>query len=136
MLHDPARVEDTRAWLSKARLDLDAGRYELAIPAFLGDVVFHAQQAAEKSFKGFLAWHDVPLRKTHDLGAIGSVCVKIDGSLRQVVDRAVHLTPYAWKFRYPGEPGAPTGAEAEAAVATAQEVYETILALLPREVRP
>ncbi len=136
MLHDPARVEDTRAWLRKARLDLDAGTFELAHPALLGDVVFHAQQAAEKSFKGFLAWHDVPFRKTHDLGAIGGVCLEIDASLRQLVDRAVTLTPYAWKFRYPGESDAPTRTETEAAIRTAREVYETILSLLPEEVRP
>ncbi|MBA3258220.1 MAG: HEPN domain-containing protein [Gemmatimonadales bacterium] len=88
--------------MRKARLDLDAGTFELANLALLGDVVFHAQQAAEKSFKALLAWHDIPFRKTHDLGAIGGACLEIDASLRQLVDGAVHLTPYAWKFRYPG----------------------------------
>jgi HEPN domain-containing protein len=29
--------------------------------------VFHAQRAAEKAMKAFLAWHDVPFRKTHNL---------------------------------------------------------------------
>jgi hypothetical protein len=26
------------------------------------DIVFHAQQAAEKCFKAFLTWHQVPFR--------------------------------------------------------------------------
>lgn len=135
MLHDPARVEDTRAWLRRARLDLDAATLLLTNSALLGTVVFHAQQATEKSFKAFLAWHDVPFRKSHDLGAIGKVCVEIAASLRQIVDGAVHLTPYAWKFRYPGESEVPTRAETEAAIATAREVYETVQSLLPEEVR-
>ncbi|MBI4540737.1 MAG: HEPN domain-containing protein [Gemmatimonadetes bacterium] len=136
MLHDPARVEDTRAWLEKARLDLEAGTFELANSALFGDVVFHAQQAAEKSFKAFLAWHDVPFRKTHDLGAIGGACLEIDTSLRQVADRAAPLTPYAWKFRYPGESAAPSREEAETAMATARDVYNAIVARLPVEARP
>ncbi len=82
------------------------------------------------------SWHDIPFRKTHDLGAIGSACLEIDTSLRQLVDGAVHLTPYAWKFRYPSESEVSTVAEAEAAMTTAREVYEVILALLPGEVRP
>ena len=60
MPRDEARVADTRAWLKKASTDLEAGRYELPNPALAADVTFHAQQAAEKAFKAFLAWHDVP----------------------------------------------------------------------------
>jgi hypothetical protein len=36
--------------------------------------VFHCRQAAEKAMKGFLARHDVPFRKTHDLEEIGEAC--------------------------------------------------------------
>ncbi len=136
MLDDPARVEDTRAWMRKARLDLEAGRFELANRDLLGDVVFHAQQAAEKSFKAFLAWHDVPFRKTHDLGAIGAACLEVDASLWEAANRAVPLTEYAWKFRYPGETEEPTPEETEEALTLARAVYEAILARLPEEVRP
>lgn len=136
MLHDPARVEDTRAWLKKAELDLEAGTFELLNPRLLGDVTFHAQQAAEKSFKAFLAWYDMPFRKTHDLGAIGAACVELDPTLGSIADRAASLTPYAWKFRYPGEAEAPAVPEAEAAMNTAREVYQIILTRLPVEVRP
>lgn len=56
MPHDPARLEDTRAWLAKAQMDLEAGAFELtADPPFSADIVFHAQQATEKALKGFLA---------------------------------------------------------------------------------
>jgi HEPN domain-containing protein len=64
----------------------------------------HAQQAAEKAMKAFLAWHDVPFRKTHNLEELGQQCVALDATLSTVADLAAPLTEYAWKFRYPGEP--------------------------------
>ena len=101
-----------------------------------GGAVFHCQQAAEKALKAFLVWHDVPFRKTHDLKEIGEACVELDTNLMGFVGRAVPLTEYAWKFRYPGEPEAPSLEEVEAAFALATEVYEAILKRLPKEVEP
>ncbi len=102
MPHDPIRVADTRAWLAKAHMDLKAAAHEMtAVPPFTADVLFHAQQAAEKAMKGFLAWHDAPFRKTHDLAEIGRQCAGIDPSLESLLIRAASLTRYAWKFRYP-----------------------------------
>jgi len=137
MAPDDARTEDVRAWLRKADLDLRAAAHEMSAPAagLWSDVVFHAQQAAEKALKAFLAWHDVPFRKTHDLQELGRECVALDATLRTFADQAVPLTEYAWKFRYPGEPEEPTREEADEALATARQVYEAVLARLPREVR-
>ena len=104
MPHDPIRMADTKAWLAKADMDLRAAAHELtAVPPFTADAVFHAQQAAEKAMKGFLAWHDVPFRKTHGLAEIGHQCADIDPSVESLLMRAAGLTQYAWKFRYPGE---------------------------------
>jgi HEPN domain-containing protein len=137
MPHDPVRVAEVRSWVSKAARDLLAADHErAATPPVLEDVVFHAQQAAEKVLKGFLTWHDRPFRKTHDLVEIGQACVDIDSSLEPAVREAAPLTEYAWKFRYPGEPEEPTRQEADAALAVARAVYEAILARLPSEVRP
>jgi HEPN domain-containing protein len=58
MTPDEARTEDVHAWLQRAPLDLRAAEHGMmASEACLrSDVVFHAQQAAEKAFKVFLAW--------------------------------------------------------------------------------
>ncbi len=138
MAPDEARVEDVRAWLQKASLDLRAAEHEMsaAEPGLWADVVFHAQQAAEKSLKAFLAWHDVPFRKTHNIEELGRACEALDATLRTTVDRAVPLTEYAWKFRYPGEPDEPTRAEAGEALTTAREVYGALLSRLPEGTRP
>ncbi len=137
MPHDPARIADTKSWLGKADMDCKAAAFELtADPPFAADVVFHAQQAAEKALKGYLAWHDSPFRKTHDLAEIGRQCAEIDSSIEPLLVRAARLTEYAWKFRYPGDPDEPTREEAEKALALAREVFDAVLARLPPEVRP
>jgi HEPN domain-containing protein len=135
MLHDPVRVAEARGWLQKASGDLRAAVHDLAAnPPLLDDAVFHCQQAAEKAFKGFLAWHDRPVGRTHNLEAIGEACLAVDPSLADVVDRAVPLTEYATRFRYPGEPAEPSRAEADGAVEAAREVFDSVLARLPAEV--
>jgi HEPN domain-containing protein len=134
---DPERIAEARAWFVKAADDLRAADFErTAEPPLTSDIVFHAQQAAEKALKGFLAWHDRPFRKTHNLVEIGEACVLVDSTLEPLLRRAAPLTEYAWKFRYPGEPEPPPLNEAEAALALARKVYEAILDRLPSEVRP
>ncbi len=78
-------------------------------------MTFHSHPAAEKALKGFLAWQDIPFRKTHNIDEIGEACLAIDPSLKDMVDEAVPLTEYAWRFRYPGEAEEPSRNEAEAA---------------------
>ena len=61
MPHDPARIGETRPWISKAAEDLRAAEFELtAEPPLAADIVFHAQQAAEKALKWFLTWEARP----------------------------------------------------------------------------
>ncbi len=137
MPHDPELIAEARAWLMKARQDLAAAAHEFkAEPPFLADIVFHAQQAAEKTLKGFLTWHSTPFRKTHNLEELGEQCLGIDRSLVAVVDLAVPLTKYSWKYRYPGELDEPANAEAIDALAKSREVLDAILLRLPPEVRP
>ena len=59
MPHEMILLGDTKAWLSKASNDLRAAAVGLkAEPPLLEDVLFHCQQAVEKSFKALLAFHD------------------------------------------------------------------------------
>jgi hypothetical protein len=57
---------------------------------------------------------DRPFRKTHSLEEIGEQSLALDPALRPIIDEAVPLTEYAWKFRYPGEMEEPSRTEAEA----------------------
>ncbi|MGH9163731.1 MAG: HEPN domain-containing protein [Vicinamibacteraceae bacterium] len=135
MPHDPEVAAETRAWLTKATLDLRAAAHEFtATPPLVDDIVFHAQQAAEKAF---LTWQQATFRKTHNLEEIGEQCLAFDSSPKAIIDRAVPLTEYAWRFRYPGETETVDEPEARQALKTdAQDVYDAVLARLPDAVHP
>jgi HEPN domain-containing protein len=91
---------------------------------------------AEKVLKGFLAGNGRTFRKTHNLEEIGEQCLVLDPSLRGIIDQAVPLSEYAWKFRYPGEPSEPGPDEAVEALATAQTVFDAVISRLPFDARP
>jgi len=105
-------------------------------PPLFGEGAFHCQQAAEKALKGFLTWNGRVFRKTHNLEETGEQCVSVDPALRETVDRAVPLSEYAWKFRYPGGPYEPVAEEAAEASSIAHAVVEAVLSRLPPELRP
>jgi HEPN domain-containing protein len=100
-----------------------------------GDVMFHAQQAAEKAMKAFLAWHDVPVRKTHNLEELG----RQRGVGRQP-GNSCRSGGAAYRIRvevrYPGESDEPVREEAEQALVVARIVYSAILTRMPPEVQP
>ncbi len=137
MVADPARIEATREWLGKVAIDLRSAEIVLAAqPPVLEDALFHCQQAVEKALKAFLAWHDRPFRKTHDLRDLREKCCDIDHTLAGSLAPVTALTDYAWMFRYPGAAIRPTAEEAEAALGTARDVVTAILTRLPAEVQP
>lgn len=134
---DLERIAEARPWFVRAEHDLRAATVLLAAsPPLLGEAAYHCQQASEKPLKGYLSWHDVPFGKTHDLAAIGGLCVVNDTSLESVCRRADRLSVFAWAFRYPGDPEEPTRIEVEGALALAREVYDAMLVRLPPELRP
>jgi len=133
----PEVAAEVREWIERAAEDLREADHDLAgAPPLVRGAVFHSQQTAEKALKAFLAAHERPFRRTHDLDELGMAVVALDPSLAAVVDRAKDLTPYAWRFRYPGAPLALGEDEAGEALALARAVYEAVLARLPEEVRP
>jgi len=130
---EDVRLEDARRLVRQGRSGTSGRRtwsWARPRPASGGDVAFHAQQAAEKALKAVLAWRDEPFRKTHSIEEPGRACATIDPGLGDLVDAAVPLTEYAWKFRYPGDAGDPTHQEAERAVAAARKLVVAVEALL------
>lgn len=136
MQPDQETIDETREWLSRAIEDLELARYALtAQKPFIAPALFHAQQAAEKALKAFLTWHSVPFRKTHSIEELGEQCLYIDRSRAETVDRAVPLTEYAWRFRYPGAPFTPNMEDAKHAIGVAVEVRNAVMERLPNEVK-
>ena len=135
MPHDPALIAETREWLARSRVDLEAAgilaKNNLSAPA-----AFHAQQAAEKAEKAFLTWHGESFSKTHDLGALGADCVKLDSTLASACSAVAMMSGYAVESRYPGPWNEPTAEEVQEALKLARDVYEAIAARIPKEARP
>jgi len=131
---DPQRVAECRAWLDRAQADLEAAGILISVPRARPDIaLFHCQQAVEKAWKAFLFWHDLPVRRTHDLRELGEAVTRQDGSLESVARKAEMLTPFVWVYRYPGELEEPPQGEAEEALQLAREVYGSIRSRLPGE---
>jgi HEPN domain-containing protein len=133
----PEVAAEVREWLERASEDLREAEHDLtAAPPLRRGAVFHSQQAAEKAIKAFLAAHSAPFPKTHDLDHLGTAAVALDPSLGATVDPAKDLTPYAWRFRYPGAPLDPTADETHEALTVARGVYAAVTSRLPESVRP
>ena len=123
MTPEELRRDEAARWLAAAARDLKSARL-LAGEENTGSV-FHSQQAAEKSAKAFLAFHNVPFRKTHDLQELGKQCVNLDTSLADVLAEAENLTDYAVIFRYQDAPYEPDQAEATSALEIARGAVRT-----------
>lgn len=67
-------------------------------------VGFHAQQAVEKYLKAALALNEVPVRKTHDIGALLGQLAELGVELPDGIDGALELTPYSVLEGYPMAP--------------------------------
>ena len=74
---------------------ISAPAVHLWFPAIWGNALFFCQQAAEKSLKAFLTFHDRTLRRTHDIEQLGETCCLIDGTLASLLEEADVLSEYA-----------------------------------------
>jgi HEPN domain-containing protein len=123
----PSALAEARDWLARADEDLAATRRLIQTPPpLMGIASYHAQQAAEKALKAFLAAHNAAFRPTHNLEELLPPCVAIEPSLGRFAVAARTLTPYAVRFRYPGGPLAPTQTEGELALQLAADLVEFV----------
>ena len=132
-------VTDAKAWMVKAWRDLETARRAAdGKPPFYDVAVYHCQQSAEKAVKAFLVQHDKSYEKTHDIEVLVDLACEIDTSFSKLADAADVLTPYATRFRYPNSTFAvePKPGEYQEALQHAQTIFDFVVNLLPKEVRP
>ncbi len=116
-------------WILKAENDLKTGKDELATGNPATDTVcFHMQQCAEKCLKAFLVFHNLEIRKTHDIAELIELCTQVDPEFEYLLDLKVdELTKYAIEIRYPDDFYFPSIDESRHAVELAQQVKDFVL---------
>src|SRR4051812_31288376 len=98
----PNAINEAREWLARADLDLQLAERALSIlPVLAAGAAYHAQQAAEKALKAFLAAHNQPFPFTHNLAVLLPLCQALDTAFLGFGSVAATLTPFATQFRYP-----------------------------------
>lgn len=126
------KASHARQWLAKADSDLLASRRLLESGGPYDAVCFHAQQAAEKALKAWLAVGDAPISRTHNLEDLLAQCLALPpmaiASGLEALDLS-DLTPFAVEARYDIEFW-PERVEAEAAVATAVRVCAAVARII------
>lgn len=120
-------MEEYKLWLKKANDDINWTKHNLETKEYSG-ACFSAQQAAEKALKGFLLYHNKPLRKVHDTVALLEDCLTIDGGFERLRKDAELLFPYYVETRYPfdDEQSFFNRQKAEEAFKTAQEIVNFV----------
>jgi HEPN domain-containing protein len=134
---DEARRRLVQGWLIKAQHDLATARKLTEDPSPLLDTaIYHCQQAAEKAVKGFLAYHDQTVVKTHDVRFLVNQALALEPGFEEWLEAAELVTPYATAYRYPDEVLEPEEGEFETARNAATGLVAFVLRLLPKAVHP
>ncbi len=122
-------------WFTKAEHDLFVSKILIQNEQYLDVAIYHCQQAAEKSLKGFLTLHDKDFPKTHDIRLLVQLAISIDSGFVRYEDSADLLTPYATAFRYPGDVMEPTRDEMNEGFKRAEDLVAFTMSLLPDELQ-
>ena len=136
---DDTKREWVHSWLLKAHSDMRSARALMALTEPATDTaIYHCQQAAEKALKGYLAYRDQPLERTHDLERLLELVVALDPAFAPLDTQADVLNPYATAFRYPNTLDVlfPSVDEVTVAIEHAQTIYDFVLEKVPAEVHP
>ena len=97
--------DETLEWIQKAEGDFATATREVRARKNRNEdsACFHCQQCIEKYLKAMLVEKNIQFPKTHDLGVLLDLLLKISPDLEMFCDGMNILTDYAVVFRYPGE---------------------------------
>ncbi len=70
-------------------------------PVPLEIICYHCQQCAEKYLKGFLAFKEEKIEKSHDLILLNKKCREYNIDFKEIEDECLRLTDYGINVRYP-----------------------------------
>ncbi len=95
---------------------------------------FHVQQAAEKSFKAWLALLGETYPLTHNLELLLNL-LAAQGVATKLFQKLIGYTPYAVEFRYEGIDSSTEAIDREGALALVEVLLERVRGEFPEEER-
>ena len=132
-----AKRQLVQSWLTKAQHDLAAAEVlSQSVVPLLDTAIYHCQQAAEKSLKGYLVYCDQEFERIHDVEALIRAASSYEAMFSVHAEAGRLLTPYSRIFRYPGFAIEPSEDQFDQAYAAATAIYDFVLSLLPADVQP
>ncbi len=118
-------MQEHERWLAIVQIDLRSAKV-LVKEGLFTTVVYHCQQAAEKSLKGYLAFQKQDIIKSHDLVKLVGLCVKFEKDFGKLREATEQLNSYSSQFRYPTEFETPEFVDAEMAIKHAQSIMNFV----------
>jgi len=114
-------------WLKRAKSNLERGKLGKTSEDILyEDLCFDCQQTAEKAIKALLISLDKEYLPTHSIARLLELVSEAGIEIPEEIKKAIDLTDYAVKTRYPGEREPVSREEYEEALKIAEEVYRWV----------
>lgn len=114
-------------WLKRAKSNLEKAKLSgISKDILYEDLCFDAQQAVEKSLKAFLISLDQQFPRTHSIAMLLELIAKTGIEIPKAIEKAIDITEYGVKFRYPGEQEPVSRKEYQNALNTAEDVFQWV----------
>jgi HEPN domain-containing protein len=116
-----------RDWLRRAKSNLERARVgKIKEEILYEDLCFDCQQSAEKAIKALLISIDKEFPPTHSIARLLEIASETKTEIPAEIQKAIDLTDYAVKTRYPGESEPVTKEEYVEALTIAETIYNWV----------
>lgn len=123
-------------WLRRAKSNLARAKAgKISEDVLYEDLCFDCQQSVEKALKALLISLDRKFPPTHSIARLLELIAEVGIKIPKAIERAIELTDYAVKVRYPGKRETVSEEEYKDALILAEKVYEWINRIIKKESR-
>ena len=123
-----SNIDIYNEWIEIANIDYELAKrvFDERWPKQFITICYHSQQAAEKYLKGYLAYKEEEIIKTHMLDELLEICQKYDNLFKELKPKGEFLIPFASEIRYPKNTFDITEIEAKKALESAKEIMDFV----------
>ena len=119
-------MERYESWINRAKSSYELSKATISTAICFEDLCYQAQQAVEKSLKGFLIYFNVEPEFTHNIRKLLNELEK-HTEIPESIKESMDLTNYAVQTRYPGEYDEITKEEYENSIRIAKNCVDWVI---------